>query len=131
MTIAQMYLAGLLALMAVAQLVSWREYVPAISAYGVSHPRWWAIAIVAGEAAAAILLVPAATRLAGGVLALLVALLWSGLAIKAFIERRRIKNCGCFGGFLAQRLRWWVLLEDAAFIGLAAWVIHQSAGSGG
>ena len=33
-----------------------------------------------------------------------------------------LHNCGCFGVHLGQPLQWWVLLEDAEFVALAAWV---------
>ena len=55
-------------------------------------------------------------------LALAVALAWSALAVQAFVRGLPVANCGCFGVHLGQELRWWVLLEDAEFIALAAWV---------
>ena len=48
-----------------------------------------------------------------GVLGVVVAIVWSLLAVQAFARGLAVENCGCFGAYLAQELRWWVLLEDA------------------
>ncbi|MEX2210362.1 MAG: MauE/DoxX family redox-associated membrane protein [Gaiellaceae bacterium] len=53
---------------------------------------------------------------AGGVL---VAVFWSALTMQAFARGLALDNCGCFGVYLGQSLRWWVLLEDAEFLLLA------------
>ena len=58
----------------------------------------------------------------GVALAMLVALAWTVLGTQAFVRGLAIDNCGCFGVHLGQQLRWWVLVEDAEFIALAAWV---------
>jgi hypothetical protein len=55
---------------------------------------------------------------------LLVAFVWSTLAAQAFARGLVVENCGCFGAYLSQSLRWWVLLEDAyqlLLALLAAW----------
>ena len=38
-----------------------------------------------------------------------------------------LKNCGCFGIFLARPLRWFSPLEDLVFAGLA-WLLYRRAG---
>jgi hypothetical protein len=50
---------------------------------------------------------------------LLVALVWTTLAAQAFARGLVVENCGCFGAYLPQSLRWWVLLEDAYLLLLA------------
>jgi uncharacterized membrane protein YphA (DoxX/SURF4 family) len=39
-----------------------------------------------------------------------------------------LKNCGCFGVFLARPLRWFSPLEDLAFAGLA-WLLYRRVSS--
>lgn len=53
------------------------------------------------------------------VLGVVVAVAWSLLAVQAFARGLAVENCGCFGAYLAQELRWWVLLEDAYMLLLA------------
>lgn len=130
MSVPQLYLAALLALMALGQAFSWRTFVSAVGDYGLERPARWAAALIVGEAAAVLLLLLPATRVAGAAAALLVAAAWTALATKAFVERRRVTNCGCFGRVLRQPLRWWVLLEDAAFVALAGWVLSELVRSG-
>ncbi len=126
-TLAQGYLAALLALMAAGQALSLPRFVRAMTAYAVSRPDRVARVLIVAEALAAVLLLPPVTRLAGAVLGLLVALAWTFFAARALAQRRRVNNCGCFGAFAAQRLRWHVLLQDAAFVALAAWAVAGAA----
>ncbi|MGH3004449.1 MAG: MauE/DoxX family redox-associated membrane protein [Gaiellaceae bacterium] len=58
-------------------------------------------------------LLPRRAARAAGVLGIVVAVAWSVLAVQAFARGLAVENCGCFGAYLAQELRWWVLLEDA------------------
>lgn len=51
---------------------------------------------------------------------LLVVAFWTALASQAFARGLVLDNCGCFGVYLGQSLRWWILLEDAEFLLLAA-----------
>jgi hypothetical protein len=61
-------------------------------------------------------------RRGGSGLALAVAIVWSAFALQAFARGVALDNCGCFGVHFGQSLRWWVLLEDAEFVALSAWV---------
>jgi hypothetical protein len=79
------------------------------------------VAMVAGQLAD--LPGNASTRAGGAAAALAVAVAWSALALSAFVSGRAIENCGCFGVYLAQPLRWWVLLEDVEFVALATGVL--------
>jgi hypothetical protein len=58
-------------------------------------------------------LLPRRAARTAGVLGVVVAIVWSLLAVQAFARGLAVENCGCFGAYLAQELRWWVLLEDA------------------
>lgn len=78
--------------------------------------------LLAGEVVAGVALLRASRY--GGALALTVALAWTVLGVQAFARSLRLDNCGCFGVHLAQPLRWWVLVQDAYFVGLAAWVVR-------
>jgi hypothetical protein len=48
-----------------------------------------------------------------GRVGVVVAIVGSALAAQAFARGLSVENCGCFGAYLSQELRWWVLLEDA------------------
>jgi hypothetical protein len=115
----------LLALMAVGQLASFGEFREALRAYdALGNDRAAAIAVLAAGAfaAAGLLLsasIPRRAAQIAGVAGLAVALFWSVLAVQAFARGLDIENCGCFGAYLAQPLRWWVLLEDAYMLVLA------------
>lgn len=58
---------------------------------------------------------------AAGVLGVIVAVVWTLVAVQAFARGLDVDNCGCFGAYLAQELRWWVLLEDGYLLLLAVW----------
>jgi hypothetical protein len=79
-----------------------------------------AFALVALETMAGVALLW--RRRCGAALALAVAMAWTVLVAQAFARALPLANCGCFGVHLGQPLRWWVLVEDAEFIALAAWV---------
>lgn len=116
--------------MAVGQALSWKDYVSAVEAHGVG--------VFAPLIAAMLFMLEAITALGllldvGGSarraanLAVLVTSAWGVLALQAFVRRRNVVNCACFGRFMRQPLRWWVLLEDAAFIALAVWYFRGVA----
>lgn len=123
--IARLYLGGLLAAMALGQAVSPSAFLDALDSYGIgtaSTPVGWAL--LAAEAIAAGLLLArpsaAALRRFGAWTAAAVAVAWTLLAAQAFARGLVVPNCGCFGAYLTQELRWWVLAEDVAFVWLAA-----------
>lgn len=116
----------LLAAMAVGQLGSLGAFERALESYDV----------LGGLVPAATLTLPALELLAAAgllaaprvdprlvrvaaVLGILIALFWAALAGQAFARGLAVENCGCFGAYFAQELRWWVLLEDAYFVALA------------
>lgn len=49
------------------------------------------------------------------------------LGIQAFARGLALDNCGCFGVYAAQPLRWWVLVEDVEVVALAVWVVRRPA----
>lgn len=69
------------------------------------------------------------SRRTGGRLGLAVAVFWTALGTQAFARGLVIENCGCFGVYFAQELRWWVLLQDAYFFVLA-WYAAVASGLG-
>jgi len=126
--IARVVLALLLLAMAAGQLADLPGFVEVLRTYPVaSTPLTWLIALglVVGEVTAGALLLTgnASMRARGAATALAVAVAWSALALSALVPGRAIENCGCFGVYLAQPLRWWVLLEDVEFVALATWVL--------
>lgn len=56
----------------------------------------------------------------------LTSVLWSALAAQAFGRGLTLANCGCFGVYLAQPLRWWVLPQDAALLGYSALLLRTA-----
>jgi hypothetical protein len=124
--IARYYLAGLLGLMALGQLLSWQDFTSIVGTYGQGDAITAVLApLLTGlEIFAAIgLLQPRMqVRRWAAYAALTVTLLWALLAVQAFARGLTLDNCGCFGRFLGQPLRWWILLEDAAFVALAVYV---------
>jgi hypothetical protein len=91
-----------------------------------------AVVVVAVELAGSLGLlasasVPRSIGRAAGLAGLAVACFWSVLAAQAFARGLELDNCGCFGAYLAQPLRWWVLVEDAYMLVLA-WYAAAAAG---
>lgn len=127
MTLARISLAVLLLLMALGQAVSFGDFTAAIDTYQVTAGAGalLAVALIAAEAVGgAALLAPAGspTRRHGGTVTAAVAIVWAALAAQAFARGLVVPNCGCFGRFASQELRWWVLLEDVYFVAAAVWV---------
>jgi hypothetical protein len=126
----------LLAGMAAGQLASLDEFGEALASYDLFGPLVPAaqFGLPAFEALAALGLLlssrlpPVAAR-AAGLAGVLVALLWAALAVQAFARGLTVENCGCFGAYLTQELRWWVLLEDAYML-LLALLAASSVGVG-
>jgi hypothetical protein len=118
----------LLAGMAVGQLVSFDAFEDALASYelpGALHTAA-VIGLPVLEVLAALGLLgagvlPRRAVHAAAVLGLVVAVAWTLLAVQAFARGLDVDNCGCFGAYLAQELRWWVLLEDGYMLLLALW----------
>ena len=120
---ARILLAVLLVAMAAGQLSDVDGFVRILGTYQVlpgDLPTFAAWILIVTEAVAGVALLRGAQG--GATLAVAVALAWTALGAQAFVRGLPITNCGCFGVHLGQGLRWWVLLEDAEFIALAAWV---------
>ena len=126
----RIWLGALLGAMAVGQALSWKAYVSAVESHGVgAFAPLIASLLFMFEVVAVIGLVldVEGTQVRVARLAVLVTAMWGALALQAFIRRRNVPTCACFGRFMRQPLRWWVLLEDAAFIALAAWHLRGVA----
>lgn len=127
---------GLLLLaMAAGQLadpVGFRDIVASYRLGGTAAAAVIAGLLVAGEVAAGAGLLaggPGRRRKAASI-ALAVAAAWTALGVQAFVRGIAMDNCGCFGVYAGQPLRWWVLVEDIEFVALAVWVRRRS-GLGG
>jgi hypothetical protein len=122
----------LLAGMAAGQLASLDAFERALDDYRLVGDPGWAVAVLILEVAGALGLLASASLTpplarAAGIAGLAVAALWSILAAQAFARGLQLDNCGCFGAYLAQPLRWWVLPEDAYMLVLA-WSAAAAAG---
>lgn len=124
-------LAGLLAAMAVGQASDFGGFVDIVAAHRVGGDGAAvvvALLLLSGEAVAAAGLFarsPQARR-RGATGAVLVAAAWSLMASQAFARGLALSNCGCFGVHAAQRLRWWVLVEDVEFVAWAVWTFRRT-----
>lgn len=110
--------------MAIGQALSWRTYVQAVRSQGLGPlAPVAAVALFAGEVltTAGLVVNAEGIRVPTAVLGVAVTAAWSAVALNAFVRRRHVPNCACFGRFFRQELRWWVLLEDAAFVAAASW----------
>jgi hypothetical protein len=116
-------LAVLLLAMAAGQLSDVAGFARLLGGYRLL-PHWllspaaWGLAGTEAMAGVAML----RHRRGGSRLALAVAVVWPAFALQAFARGVALDNCGCFGVYFGQPLRWWVLLEDAEFVALAGWV---------
>ncbi len=113
--------------MAAGQLADPTGFVDILESYRVGGRPGAVVAMVlliAGEAVggAGLLFGRSSRRRAAATVALGVALAWTALATQAFLRHLSVDNCGCFGVYLGQSLRWWVLIEDIEFVALALWV---------
>ena len=123
----------LLAGMAAGQLASFSAFRRALGGYDLlGNAASTAVVVVVFELAAALGLlasasVPRSIGRAAGLAGLAVAGFWSFLAAQAFARGVELDNCGCFGAYLAQPLRWWVLVEDAYMLVLA-WYAAAAGG---
>lgn len=121
--LAALVYAALLSAMAAGQLASLGSFEHALEGYSLFGAGAAAAAVVVpiAELATALGLAVLPLRRVAAILGLAVAVFWTALAAQAFARGLALDNCGCFGAYLAQRLRWWVLLEDAEFLLLAWW----------
>ncbi|MGP3990964.1 MauE/DoxX family redox-associated membrane protein [Streptomyces sp. 3N207] len=55
-----------------------------------------------------------------------VALMWSALALQAYVRGLEVDNCGCFGSYLTQSLSWIVLVQDALMLLYAGLLLRVS-----
>lgn len=118
-------LGGLFTVMAALQLADPRGFVGVLETFqlGGSGTAWTlAVVLLAGELVSGLwlLVVPRRRPLLPVVVFTFTSMLWSLLAAQAFARGLALDNCGCFGVYLAQPLRWWVLLQDAALLAYSA-----------
>lgn len=128
---ARIYLGGIMGAMGLLQLAGWSVFVNAVESYqagGRTLALVLGALLIGGELLAAFGLLT--DRRFGATAALAVMVLWSALGVQAFARGLALENCGCFGAFWRQELRWWVLLEDAYLLGLSAWLVWRTRSSG-
>ncbi|CAN5282763.1 hypothetical protein BH20ACT5_BH20ACT5_25310 [soil metagenome] len=108
----------LFVLMAVGQLADLPAFVDILADYDAGPPWLLALLLVTGELGAGgwLLVAPHRRPLVPAVVFAAVSVLWTVLAAQAFGRGLTVDNCGCFGVYLAQPLRWWVLIQDALLL---------------
>lgn len=123
----QRILGLLLLAMAAGQLAHPAGFADIVASYRLSSPAFAVIiagTLVAAEvvAGAGLFSSVAAHRRRAAAIALVTTVAWTVLGVQAFLRGLALDNCGCFGVYVPQPLRWWVLVEDVEFVALAAWV---------
>jgi hypothetical protein len=78
-----------------------------------------AIAVVAGEFVVGAWILSGRRLADAALLSALIYGAWAALLSVTLLRGLDLPNCGCFGVFLARRLRWYSPLEDVAAIGLS------------
>ncbi|KUO15804.1 MauE/DoxX family redox-associated membrane protein [Streptomyces dysideae] len=127
--ILRLALGAVLAAMALGQLASFDAMAAILTAYGLTSgaaSTALAVALISAEAATAVwfLARPRSRATAPVWLYTGVAVVWAALAAQAFARGLVLDNCGCFGTYAAQPLRWYVLVEDALML-LYAWLLWR------
>ncbi|MCZ4124057.1 MauE/DoxX family redox-associated membrane protein [Streptomyces sp. H39-S7] len=127
--ILRIVLGAVLAAMAVGQLASFDAMPAIVTTYDLTSgaiSTALAVALISAEiATAGWFLARSRFRAATPVwLYTGVAVVWSVLAAQAFARGLVLDNCGCFGTYAAQPLRWYVLVEDALML-LYAWLLWR------
>lgn len=112
-------LLGLLFLtMAGGQLRDLPAFRAILATYEFASPDVLSVLLQSGEllAGAWLLFAPRRRPIVPAAVFTATSLLWALLATQAFVRGLTVPNCGCFGTYLAQPLRWWVLLQDALLL---------------
>jgi hypothetical protein len=114
---------------AILQLVSFADFVDALSAMGLPGPTAWAVCIILAElwGAAGFFRwrLSAGFRLVSYTMALAVSLFWfvENLQLVANNVGAQLDNSSFFGRFLPQQPGWWTVLEVSIFLFLVLYMI--------
>jgi hypothetical protein len=104
--------------MAVGQLASFPRMPGILSAYGLVDGATAAVlaaGLIVGELVCGLwfLARPRSAAIAPVWVYTAVSVVWSSLAVQAYVRELTVDNCGCFGVYLTQRLGWLVLAQEA------------------
>lgn len=124
-------LGGLFLAMAAFQLADLPGFVGVLETFqlgGAGLALALAVALLAGELVSGgwLLVAPGRWPLVPALVFSATSVMWSALAAQAFARGLVLDNCGCFGVHLAQPLRWWVLVQDAALLGYSALLLRAA-----
>ncbi|KUL35482.1 MauE/DoxX family redox-associated membrane protein [Streptomyces regalis] len=131
--ILRLVLGALFTAMAAGQLVSFDAMPGILDAYHLTSGAGstaLAVLLIAGEAIAGVwfLARPRTTSRTPAWIFTGVSAVWAALAVQAYARELTVDNCGCFGRYASQPLRWWVLAEDALML-LYAWLLLRGSGN--
>lgn len=89
---------------------------------------WLAGKLIAGEAVCGVWLLtrPRSRTLTPVWIYTTVTAAWAALGLQAQLRGLPVGNCGCFGVYLAQRLSWFTLAQDALPLGYAVLMIRAA-----
>ncbi|MEV8310871.1 MauE/DoxX family redox-associated membrane protein [Streptomyces flavidovirens] len=129
--ILRLVLGALLTAMALGQLASFTTMPSILTTYGLTSgaaSTVLAVVLIAAEGMAGtwFLARPRSKAVVPVWMYTTVSLVWAALAVQAYARGLTVTNCGCFGTYLAQPLRWFVLIEDALML-LYAWLLLRAA----
>lgn len=122
-------LAAIFAIAGVAKLMDLQGTRTAVAGFGVPErfSTLASIAIPGAELAAAVLIVPASTAVAGGWTAIALLVLFSLAAVTNLVRGRRPK-CHCFGQLHSAPIGPGLLVRNAVLIGLAVVIVFNDGG---
>lgn len=125
----RLLLGALYTAMAIGQFASIGSMPQILSAYGLvdgAAAPVLAVGLIAGELVCGLwfLARPRSTAFAPVWVYTAVSLVWSVLAVQAYVRGLTVANCGCFGVYLPQRLGWFVLVQDALTLLYAGLVLR-------
>jgi hypothetical protein len=125
-------LGAMYTVMAAGQLASFGRMSGILAAYGLvdgTAATALAVVLIAGELVCGIwfLARPRSKALAPVWVFTVVSVVWSLLAVQAYARGLTVANCGCFGIYLAQRLSWFVLVQDALMLFYAGLLLRGAS----
>jgi hypothetical protein len=121
--------AGLLAVMAICQLLSFSHFVLVIDSYWLPGGLQFAAFLAGSLIAAELLSIPfllrlqlsPAFRIFGMGLSWLVPLTWLFLTLRIFVTTNELSNVGFLGGLVSLVPGWWAVFVSSALAILAVW----------
>jgi hypothetical protein len=127
----QALLGGLMVATAAGKALDVAGFARVIDTYRILPPALLApvaIAVIVGELLVGAWILSGRRLAAAALLSALIYAAWAALLGVTLLRGLDLPNCGCFGVFLARRLRWYSPIEDVAAVGLSL-LLYRLAGT--